>query len=1018
MQQILFTYYFFKGLIDVVKVEAMTGSDDPLRRGEGQSSYYGGNPRLLIVLKNGGEYRAELYNKKTAGQKYTIQLGAKTDFKPRLICTHGDIVKVYLEAQGGDGWYVASINTYIARSNKIFTELTTDPGFSMWVDGNEKHLYPYNARKLLLTNAVAGSCITYIRVNAMTGDVHAAESSKWYTKHKSHMIVLTISNNQKYQAELEGPMYRGQSYVRELNFAARFGTTNCVSLSDIKEIHLKATSNRYEDWYISSIRTSAKTGVEQYMDLTSDPHLNKWLGEYDSKEIKLKWVHQENLTCEYGNPTCECMSHAKVCKFNLEIDEIRTFTSYQKLSVDEPTGVAMRGSQGVIYYLDNDGSPTPLQDDRTCSTQDSAKCTYPQFVDGKTYRLVIAVNGLIPGPTLIVHEGQTVEVHVHNNLTTEGISIHWHGMHQRGTPWMDGVGQVTQCQIGPSSTFTYVYKAEPAGTFWYHSHSGAQRTDGFFGGLVVKESPEKMTQIRDKLHRHRAFEDLPDQHTLTLLDWQHEASLDLFTQIHASLGFYPGKPLGEVPTKNDLKRRYNSTHSYEKVEVGPVPYFSGIINGKGRHDGVPYIKTRLSIFTVQAGKTYRFRLIGAQNLYAYKFSIDGHKLTVVGTDGYWIQPVPNVDYVIIHSGERFDFLLEAKHTRKDYWIRAETLEIDHNGQGPPYKSLEHVAEAILHYKQDGDSADPNVNVPSTNYEDIKRRSPPLQCSFYKPCKAVNCPFKNFHPRYHITCINVQNLRLLEPTPPAELPNANPKTPGQCQNCRHFINFNFEGDSQTSAVNGRNFILPSFPPQTQPEEFHKKDNICDLNADCNPSTSACSCVQVITIPYKETIQLVLSAIGAFHSAHPIHLHGHTFHVVHVGYPDYDPKTGFITKHNNDIYCDDVHCTQQNCDKRRCTRPRWNREKRFSIDSHTIRKDTVMLPAGGYVVINFLSDNPGNWFLHCHIEVHQLEGMAMIVNEAPHEQSQLQPPKEMNKCGDVEISVQTYQNYQSKFHRIYA
>ena len=414
----------------------MTGSDDPLRRGEGQSRYYGKNPQLLIVLKNGREYRAELHYRKTAGQRYTIQLG-KTAFKPRLACTHGDIDKVYLEAQGGDGWYVASINTYTAGSNKIFTELTTDPGFSMWVDINEEHLYPYNARKLLLTNAVAGSCITYIRVNAMTGDVHAAESSKWYTKHKSHMIVLTISNNQKYQAELEGPMYRGQSYVRELNFAARFGTTNCVSLSDIKEIHLKASSNRYEDWYISSIRTSAKTGVEQYMDLTNDPHLNKWLRGYDSKEIKLTWVHQETLNCEYGNPTCECMAHAKVCKFNLEIDEIRTFTSYQKLSVDKPTGVAMLGSQGVIYYFDNNGFPTPLQDHRTCSTQDSAKCTYPQFVDGKTYRLVIAVNGLIPGPTLIVHEGQTVEVHVHNNLTTEGISIHWHGMHQRGhLGWM------------------------------------------------------------------------------------------------------------------------------------------------------------------------------------------------------------------------------------------------------------------------------------------------------------------------------------------------------------------------------------------------------------------------------------------------------------------------------------------------------------------------------------------------------------------------------------------------------
>ena len=64
---------------------------------------------------------------------------------------------------------------------------------------------------------------------------------------------------------------------------------------------------------------------------------------------------------------------------------------------------------------------------------------------------------------------------------------------------------------------------------------------------------------------------------------------------------------------------------------------------------------------------------------------------------------------------------------------------------------------------------------------------------------------------------------------------------------------------------------------------------------------------------------------------------------------------------------------------------------------------MVPAGGYVVINFISDNPGWWFLHCHIEVHQLEGMAMIVHEA----GRAKPlPEEMPKCGDFEISVERF------------
>ena len=394
-------------------------------------------------------------------------------------------------------------------------------------------------------------------------------------------------------------------------------------------------------------------------------------------------------------------------------------------------------------------------------------------------------------------------------------------------------------------------------------------------------------------------------------------------------------------------------------------------------------------------------------MYAYRFSIDGHKLTVVGTDGYWIQPVEDVDYIIIHSGERYDFLLSAKNSfgRKDYWMQAETLEIDRSGAEPPYKSLGHVAESILHYKQDGDLDDPDVNVPSVKYEEIKYYSPFTCCTKNSPCKAVNCPFQNFHPSYYITCINVHSLRLLLPTPPNELPNANPKGPMDCKDCRHFINFNFEGDSQTSAVNGRNFILPAFPPQTQNEEFHKSDTKCDLKADCNPSTPECSCVHVIDIPYQETIQMVFSAFGAFHNAHPIHLHGHSFHVVGVGYPEYNQTTGFIKNHTRDIHCDDEQCTKERCDKRRCTRPSWTKEPmNFPIDGHTVRKDTVMVPAGGYVVINFLSDNPGYWFLHCHIEVHQLEGMALIVNEAP---GNLPPPPEgMNKCGDFEISVKTF------------
>ena len=45
----------------------------------------------------------------------------------------------------------------------------------------------------------------------------------------------------------------------------------------------------------------------------------------------------------------------------------------------------------------------------------------------------------------------------------------------------------------------------------------------------------------------------------------------------------------------------------------------------------------------------------------------------------------------------------------------------------------------------------------------------------------------------------------------------------------------------------------------------------------------------------------------------------------------------------------------------------------------RRDVVLLPRGGYVVIAFKSDNPGSWILHCHIAGHISEGLGMNIME---------------------------------------
>ena len=41
----------------------------------------------------------------------------------------------------------------------------------------------------------------------------------------------------------------------------------------------------------------------------------------------------------------------------------------------------------------------------------------------------------------------------------------------------------------------------------------------------------------------------------------------------------------------------------------------------------------------------------------------------------------------------------------------------------------------------------------------------------------------------------------------------------------------------------------------------------------------------------------------------------------------------------------------------------------------RRDTATLPASGYLLLAFYTDNPGAWLMHCHIGWHTAEGFAL-------------------------------------------
>jgi FtsP/CotA-like multicopper oxidase with cupredoxin domain len=95
------------------------------------------------------------------------------------------------------------------------------------------------------------------------------------------------------------------------------------------------------------------------------------------------------------------------------------------------------------------------------------------------------LNGTSPGPVIEAHQGDLVEVTLTNVDVPDGVTLHWHGVDVPNAE--DGVAGVTQDAVGPGEKYVYRFRAEDAGTFWYHSHqvSHAQVRGGLFGTLVV-----------------------------------------------------------------------------------------------------------------------------------------------------------------------------------------------------------------------------------------------------------------------------------------------------------------------------------------------------------------------------------------------------------------------------------------------------------------------------------------------------------------------------------------------------
>jgi FtsP/CotA-like multicopper oxidase with cupredoxin domain len=214
-----------------------------------------------------------------------------------------------------------------------------------------------------------------------------------------------------------------------------------------------------------------------------------------------------------------------------------------------------------------------------------------------------AYNGIVPGPTIRVKNGQRVRIRFTNDLPVE-TTIHWHGV---GVPnSQDGVPGVTQKAIAPGASYTYEFTARPAGepnggdTFLYHSHvdEDRQMPAGLYGALII-EPPEPEARYAT-------------ERTLVLSEWSADAA--------------SGRTRGVMEME------------------GMLPNFF-TINGKS----YPATET----IHVKAGEPVLLRLINAGQ-FSHPMHLHGTAFRVVAQDGH---PAPDSglrDTITLASGERAD----------------------------------------------------------------------------------------------------------------------------------------------------------------------------------------------------------------------------------------------------------------------------------------------------------------------------------------------------------------------------
>ncbi|MDZ4369855.1 MAG: copper resistance system multicopper oxidase [Phenylobacterium sp.] len=268
----------------------------------------------------------------------------------------------------------------------------------------------------------------------------------------------------------------------------------------------------------------------------------------------------------------------------------------------------------------------------------------------------IGINGTVPGPLIRLREGQRVQLAVHNGLSDEDTSIHWHGLL---LPFqMDGVPGVSFPGIPPGETFVYEFSIRHAGTYWYHSHSGLQELLGHYGPLVIDPAgPEPAPYDRE--------------HILVLSDYSFLHPHRMMMKLKQKAGYFNQRKqtvAGLLAGKDqDLSERVEwAGMRMDPTDISDVTgaTYSFLVNGHGPDENWTGL--------FNPGERVRLRIINAAAMTIFNIRIPGLALDVVQADGMDVAPV-TVDELQIANAETYDVIVTPRDARA-YSLVAEAID--------------------------------------------------------------------------------------------------------------------------------------------------------------------------------------------------------------------------------------------------------------------------------------------------------------------------------------------------------